>query len=168
MNKKYLPALVSGFGAAVLTTIPGVDSVACCFLVPIASGVSIYLYKKSQPSVFKISTRSGILLGFLTAIFATLFASSFEIILTYLTRSSDLVSTMPQAEQVIKDMNFGPAAEESLEVLRQMVVDIQTNGFSLLYSILITLTNLITYSIFGVLGGLVATAIINKRNIKSI
>lgn len=168
MNKKYLPALVCGFGAAVLTTIPGMESIACCLLAPVASGISIFLYKKSQPGVFKISTGTGIMIGLLTAIFAALFASSFEIIITYITKTSDLAASMPQAEQVIKDMNLGPAAEESIGVLKRMLSDIQSGGFSFLYTVLITLTNLITYSIFGMIGGVVATAIINKRNIHSI
>lgn len=167
MNKKYLPALVSGFGAAVLTTIPGVESFACCLLVPIAAGVSIALYKKSQPEILKIETGTGLMLGFLTALFAAIFASSFEILITYLTRTSDLSVSMPQAEQLIREMNLGTAAEESIEILKQMITDIQTTGFSFLYSVLITLTNLISYTIFGLLGGLVATAIINKRNINT-
>ena len=87
-----------------------------------------------------------------------------EIIITYITKSSDLVASLPQAEKVVRDMNLGPAADESIEVLKQMVNDIQSKGFSLLYSLLITITNLITYSIFGMLGGLIGTAIINKRN----
>jgi len=167
MNKKYLPALVCGFGAAVLTTIPGMENVACCLLAPVAAGISIFLYKKSQPGKLKIETGTGILLGLFTAIFAALFASSFEIIITYITKTSDLVTSMPQAEQVVKDMNLGPAAEESIEVLKQMLTDIKSTGFSFLYALLITLTNLITYSIFGMIGGMVATAIINKRNIRS-
>jgi len=167
MNKKYLPALVSGFGAAVLTTIPGAESFACCLLVPIASGVSITLYKKSQPEILKIETGTGLMLGFLTALFAAIFASSFEILITYLTRTSDLSVSMPQAEQLIREMNLGTTAEESIEILKQMITDIQTTGFSFLYSVLITVTNLISYTIFGLLGGLVATAIINKRNINT-
>jgi len=165
MNKKYLPALVCGFGASVLTTIPGMESIACCLLAPIASGISIFLYKKSQPGIYKIGTGTGIVLGLLTAIFAALFASSFEIVITYITKTSDLATSMPQAEQVVKDMNLGQAAEESIKVLKQMMSDIQSKGFSFLYALLITLTNLITYSIFGMIGGMVATAIINKRNI---
>lgn len=164
MNKKYLPGLVCGFGAAVLTTIPGVQTIACCLLVPIASVISIFLYKKSQPGLLKIQTGTGILLGLLTAVFAALFASGFEIIITYITRTSDLVTSMPQAEKVVKDMNLGPAAEESMEVLKQIVSEIKFKGFSFLYAFLITTTNLITYSIFGMLGGLIGTAVINKRN----
>lgn len=164
MNKKYLSALVCGFGAAVLTTIPGVQTIACCLLVPIASAISIFLYKKSQQDLLKIQTGTGIFLGLLTAVFAALFASGFEIIITYITRTSDLVTSMPQAEKVVKDMNLGPAAEESMKVLKQMISEIQSKGFSFLYAFLITTTNLITYSIFGMLGGLIGTAVINKRN----
>jgi len=165
MNKKYLPALVCGFGAAVLTTIPGMEGIACCLIAPVASGISIVLYKKSQPGLIKINTGTGVFLGLLTAIVAAIFASSFEIIITYLTHTSDLVTSLPQAESVVKDMNLGPAAEESIELLKRMIADIQSTGFSFMYTFLITITNLITYSIFGMLGGLVATAILNKRNI---
>jgi hypothetical protein len=49
-------------------------------------------------------------------------------------------------------------------VLKQMVRDIQSKGFSFLYAFLITITNLITYSIFGMLGGVIGTAIINKKS----
>jgi hypothetical protein len=164
MNKKYLSALVCGFGAAVLTTIPGIQGIGCCLLAPVASVVAIYLYKKSQTGLIKIQTGTGILLGLLTGIFAALFASGFEIIITYITRTSDLVTSMPEAERVVKEMNLGPAAEESMEVLKQMVSEIQSKGFSFLYAFLITTTNLITYSIFGMLGGLIGTAIINKRS----
>jgi hypothetical protein len=107
------------------------------------------------------------MLGLFTAIFAALFASGFEIIITYLTRTSDLVTSLPQAESVIKDMNIGQAADDAMELLKQMVAEIQSKGFSFYFSLIITLTNLISYSIFGMLGGVVATAIINKRNIRS-
>ena len=164
MNKKYLSALVCGFGAAVLTTIPGIESVACCLLVPVASGFSIGLYKKSHPDILKIQTGTGVLLGLLTGVFAALFASAFEVILTFITKTNDLIVAMPQTEKLIRDMNLGQAAEESLKVLRQMANEIQSKGFSLLYSVMITLANLITYTIFGMLGGVLGTAIINRRS----
>ena len=164
MNKKYLSALVCGFGAAVLTTIPGIESVACCLLVPVAAGFSIGLYKKSRPDILKIQTRTGVLLGLLTGIFAAIFASGFEVILTFITKTNDLIVAMPQTEKVIRDMNLGSAAEESLKILRKMVKEIQSKGFSFLYFVLITFANLITYTIFGMLGGTLGAAIINKRS----
>lgn len=164
MNKKYLPSLVSGFGAAVITIIPGFSSFACCFIVPIAAIVSITLYKKSNPDVIKIQTGSGVKLGLLTGLFSAIFASGFEIIITYVTKSNDLVLAMPQTENMLKGMNLGPAFEDSIKLMKQMITDIQTKGFSFLYTILITLSNTLTYSIFGMLGGVLGTAIINRRN----
>lgn len=164
MNKKYLSALVCGFGAAVLTTIPGLESIACCLLVPIASIISVRLYKKSIPDTTKLNTGTGVILGLLTGIFAAVFASTFEIILTYVTKTNDLIVGLPQAEKVIRDLNLGDAAEQSMELLREMASEIKTSGFSFLYTVIITFSNLLTYSIFGMLGGVIGTAIINRRN----
>lgn len=164
MNNKYLSALVCGFGGAILSTIPGVESFACCLIVPIASGISIALYKKSNRELFKISTGTGVMLGLLTGIIAALFASGFEIILTYISKTNELVTAMPQTEQLIRDLNLGSAAEESLKLLRQMVEEIRSNGFSFLYSVLIIMSNLISFSIFGMLGGILGTVIVNKRS----
>jgi hypothetical protein len=164
MNNKNLSALVCGFAAAVLTVIPGVESFACCLIVPIASGFAVALFKKSNAEMNKIQTGTGVMLGLLTGIFAAIIAAVFEIILTLITKSNDLVAALPQTEQMINNMNLGPAAEEALGILRQMVNEIQSTGFSFIYSAIILVTNLITYTIFGMLGGVIGTVIINKRN----
>ena len=164
MNNRYLPALVCGFGAAVLTTIPGLESFACGLLVPIASVLSVRLYKKANTEIAVLNTGPGVFLGLLTGIFAAGFASIFEVIITYFTKTNDLVAGYPQAEQVIRDLNLGDMAKESLILLKNMISDIQTKGFSFLYAVIITFSNLLSYSIFGMLGGVIGTAMINKRN----
>ena len=164
MNNKNLSALVCGFAAAVLSVIPGVASFSCCLVVPVASGFAVALYKKSNAEMNKIQTGTGVMLGFLTGIFAAVLAGVFEIILTLITKSNDLVAALPQTEEMIKNMNLGPAADEALGLLRQMVNEIQSTGFSFIYSVIIVVTNLITYTIFGMLGGVVGTVIINRRN----
>ena len=164
MNKKFLPSLVCGFGASVITIIPGFSSFACCLVIPIAAGISIGLFKKTNPDIIKIQTGTAVLLGLMTGLFAAVFASSFEIILTYFTKSNELVLAMPQTEDMIRQMNLGTAAEDSIKLMKQMIFHIQTKGFSILYSILITLSNLLTFSIFGMLGGVLGAAIINRRS----
>jgi len=163
MNKKFLSALICGFGAAIPTAIQSMQGVACCLLVPFASGFAIFIYKKSQPDLLKINTGTGILIGVLTAIVAAFFASSFDVIITYITKSSEIISTLPQAEKLVKDMNLGTAADESLKILHKITDEIHTKGFSFYYTFLITITNFITYPISGIIGGIVGTAIINKR-----
>jgi hypothetical protein len=86
------------------------------------------------------------------------------VIITYITKTNDLVAGYPQAEQVIRDLNLGDAAKESLELLKNMISEIQTKGFSFLYTAIIAFSNLLTYSIFGILGGVIGTALINRKN----
>ncbi len=52
--KKYLPTLVCGFGAAVLSTVPGIKNFSCCLLVPGAAAISILLDKKINQSNEKV------------------------------------------------------------------------------------------------------------------
>jgi hypothetical protein len=164
MNKKYLPALVCGFGVSVLTTIPGFESFACFLLVPIAAIISVRLYKKTNTELFQLRTGTGVMLGLLTGLFAAGFASIFEVVITYVTRTNDLVVGYPQAEQLIRDFDLGDAADESLELLKSMVLEIKKKGFSFLYTAIILFSNILSYSIFGMLGGVIGTALINKRN----
>ncbi len=164
MNKKYLSSLVCGFGSAVISIIPGFSTFACCLIVPIASAISVNLFKKSNPGMLKIQTGTGVFLGLFTGLIAAVFTSSFEIIITYITKSNDFVLALPQTENLIKDMNLGSTADESIKLMKQMVIELKTTGFSALYTIFITLSNLILYSVFGMLGGLFGAAIINRRS----
>ncbi len=163
MNTKYYPSLISGFGAAVILTIPGTKNFACCLLIPIASALSIYLFRKSTNSNDRLSTSIGLLLGFLTGLFAALFSSGFDVLLTYLTKSNELVQNFPEVEAIINKMNLGKSAEQAINLIKGMTNDIQQNGFSFLFAIMILVSNLISYTIFGLVGGGVATAIINNR-----
>jgi hypothetical protein len=103
------------------------------------------------------------MLGFLTGLFAALFSTGFDVFITLLTRSNELVQNFPEAEALINKMNLGEGAQEAIKLIKQMTEDIQQNGFSLLFTIMILASNLISYIIFGLVGGGVATAIINSR-----
>ncbi len=163
MNKKYYPSLISGFGVAVILTIPGTKSLACCLLIPIASAFSIFLFRKSIKSMGRLDTGTGLMLGFLTGLFAALFSTGFDVFITYLTRSNELVQNFPEAEALINKMNLGEGAQEAITLIKEMTKDIQQNGFSFLFTIMILASNLISYIIFGLVGGGIATAIINSR-----
>ena len=164
MNKKYLPALVCGFGASVLTTIPGLESFACCLLVPVASIISVRLYNNANTDLIRLNTGTGVILGLMTGLYAAGFASIFEVVMTYVTKTNDLVVGYPQVEKLIRDLNLGDAAKESIELLKSMISEIKTKGFSILYTAIITFSNILSYSIFGMLGGVIGAALINKRN----
>lgn len=165
MNKKRIfPALVCGFGAAVLTTIPGIKSLGCCLIVPAAAIFAILLDNKINKIKFPIDFKSAIFFGILTGLFAAFFSSFFEVLITYVARTNDFVEALPQTEIMIRQYNLGAILDQTLALLHQMVREIQTSGFSPLYTMGIFMSNIIIDSIFGMLGGLLGMAYFNKRS----
>lgn len=58
--KKYLPSLVAGFGAGVLSVVPVLKSFACCLIVPAAAYLSIVLYQRANNLDERIETSKAI------------------------------------------------------------------------------------------------------------
>ncbi len=164
MNKrKLLPSLAAGFAAAVLSTIPGIKNASCCLLIPAASVFSLFLYIKMNNITEKIKTGEGIYFGFMTGIFGAVFTTLFEIMITFITRTNEFIELLPQTEAAMRDLNLGPLVDNSIELLRYMGKEIKTTGFSALYSIGIFFSNILMYSIFGMIGGMLGTLFFNKR-----
>lgn len=161
--KNILPSLVCGFAAAVLTTIPGLKEFGCCFVIPLAGGFSLYLDLKLNNSFFPIQIKKAMWFGFLTGIFAAIFSTSFDVLITAITRTNDFVETLPQSRQIILDMNLGDLAEESLKLMKGVADEIKRSGFSLFYSVIILFSNLIVDTIFAILGAFIAKIFLNKK-----
>jgi len=161
--KKYLPTLVCGFGAAVLSTVPGIKNFSCCLLVPAAAAISILLDKKITNSNEKVLLGKSIGFGFLTGLFATLFITTFEMLLTFFTRSNDFIQSLPQTELIMRQWDLGPMVDESLKLIKSVSKDIQKNGFSFIYLLMILSSNFIVNSIFGMLGGALGMSLANRK-----
>ncbi|MBK7497678.1 MAG: hypothetical protein IPI19_00885 [Ignavibacteriales bacterium] len=166
--KKYLPTLVCGFGAAVLSTVPGIKNFSCCLIVPAAAAISILLDKKIKSSNEKVLVGKSLGFGFLTGLFATLFITTFEMLLTYFTKSNDFIQSLPQTEIVMRQWDlgsfFGPMVDESLKLSKSVSKDIQKNGFSIIYLLMILSSNFIINSIFGMIGGAFGMSFANRKS----
>ena len=161
---KYLPSIVTGFGAAVLSTIPGIKNLNCCLIIPVAAFLSIYLYNKSTGNNSPIKLNKALSYGLITGLVAALFSSLFDILITYITHSNDLVVGLQQTEEMMQELKLGTLIDASMEIMRTMVTKIKATGFSALYTVMITISNFFIFSIFGMLGGLLGMAVLNKRN----
>ncbi len=161
--KKYLPALVCGFGASVITTVPGLKDLGCCLFVPVAAMLSVILYKRTDNSILKIEAVAAVGFGFVTGVVAAFFASCFDILITFIARSNEFTAALPQTESMIKSLKLGPIVDESLKMLKNIAAEISRTGFSPLYTVFIFISNLITFSIFGILGGLIGMLFVNKK-----
>ena len=163
-NNKYLPSIVTGFGAAVLSTIPGIKNLNCCLIIPGAAFLSIYLYSKATGNDSPITLNKAISYGLITGLIAALFSSLFDILITYITHSNDLVVGLEQTQEMMQDLNLGKFIDASIEIMRDMVTEIEATGFSALYTVMISISNFFLFSIFGILGGLLGMAVMNSKN----
>ncbi|MFZ1288615.1 MAG: hypothetical protein WAR79_00890 [Melioribacteraceae bacterium] len=168
--KKYLPALVAGFSAGVLHIVPIAKSLTCCLVVPIAAYFAITLAAKSENIIGNFNLKRGAMLGFLTGLFAAFFGSFFDIFITFLTRSNDILDAFNELNNMVDNFPVTQEIKDEVLNLMQNVADsIREKGFSSLYAISIIFNNLIVDSIFGLIGGLVGTKFYNskKSGIKS-
>jgi hypothetical protein len=162
-SNKYLPILVCGFGAAVLTTVPYIKAFSYILIIPAASFASLYLNLRVKNIIIPITIKPAIVYGFLTGFSVALFSSTFEVLITFITHSNDFVATLPQTEAAMRSLNLGNLLDQTMGLLNKMSSEIVTYGFSLLYTIAITFSNIIIDSIFGMIGGIIGRLIINKR-----
>ncbi len=160
---KYLPSIVTGFGAAVLSTIPGIKNLNCCLIIPAAAFLSLYLYHKSTGNDPPIKLNKALSYGLITGLIAALFSSLFDILITFIIHSNDLVVGLEQTEEMMHELKLGALMDASMEIMRTMVKEIEATGFSALYTVMITISNFFIFSIFGMLGGLLGMAVLNKR-----
>jgi hypothetical protein len=162
-SKKYFPSLVCGFGAAVLTTVPGIKSFGFCLLVPAAAVLSLFLYQKVTGNPDDIDSGTAITFGIFTGLFAAVFATFFDVLITFFTHTNDFVQTLPQSAALAKSV-LGSVVDNMMKTFNKMSSDIQTKGFSLLYTVAVFVGNGVMYLIFGMLGGLLGKSFINKRS----
>ena len=163
-NKKYFPSIITGFGAAVISTVPGLKSLMCCLLVPGAALLAIYLYNKTMGDNQPIKLNKALSYGLITGLVAAFFTTFFDLLITFLTHSNELVTGLSQTEEIVNQYKLGPLFDASIKIMKEIVKEIKSTGFSPLYAVFITIGNFLVLSIFGMLGGLVGMAILNKRN----
>ena len=163
MKNKLSPAIVCGFGAAVLTTIPGVKSLGCCLILPAATVLGIYFYLRITSYSERVTTKTAMIIGLVTGLSSAFFSVFFDVMITYLFRTNDLVFSLPQIEILLGAYNLGEIGEESIALLRRMSNDIITSGFSITYIWFLFFNNIIIDSIFGIIGGLIGMSFFNKK-----
>ncbi len=163
VQNKYFPTLVFGFAAAVMTIIPGLRSFACCLIIPAASWIALYITKRMNKFENEITSSVAFKFGALTGLFAALFSTIIEVLMTYILKSNEITQTLPQIEILFSQYNLGEMMEESLKLIHQMADDIAKNGFSLFFTFFLLFNNLLVDIIFGIIGGFIGMAFLNKK-----
>jgi len=170
INSKYFPTLVSGFAAGVLTTVPVIKSVSCCVLVPAAVAFALYADKRISKNDQPIQMKHALTFGLFTGLFTAFFGTSFDVLITFITRSNDFVSAYPDILKMLSSFTLMPGDEasikEALNILEQTRDEIVITGFSLFYAFMMLVNNLIFYPLFGLLGGLIGKALVDRAPVR--
>ncbi|MBN2571650.1 MAG: DUF4199 family protein [Ignavibacteriales bacterium] len=163
--KKVLPALVCGFAAGVLQVVPFIRGLSCCLLLPLAGVFAIVLYQKSSGVIEKIPYGKGAMLGLLTGVFAALFSTFFDSIISFITHSNIFVEEFVSIQKAFNDLPFSEEMKNELIKMYSMIRDeIVRDGFSFWYTSGMLVSNLIAGILFGLLGGLLGTYFMNAKN----
>lgn len=162
--KKYLAALVCGFGAGVLQIVPFIKSFSCCFILPLAVFIALILDQRATNTLGKIAFKKGILFGLFTGLFAAAFGSVLEIIITFITRQNDVIAGFAELERMVNSFPVTlDIRQQVISLFQQVRNDLLNYGFSWFYTISILVNNFLVNSIFGIVGGLIATQLINNK-----
>ena len=162
--KKYLAAIICGFGAGVLQIVPFVKSFSCCMILPLAAFISLLLDQRATRIFEKIPMKKALLFGLFTGLFAALFGSVFEILITFITKHNDVIASFTDLQRIVQNLPLSEEIKkEILNLFQSVREDILKNGFSLLYTFSVIVNNFIVNSIFGSVGGLIGAQIINSR-----
>ena len=163
--KRFMPAIVAGFGAGVLHVVPLTKALTCCLVIPIAAFIALVLEQKSSELKGDIELGRGMMLGFMTGLFAALFGSFFDIFITFITKNNDIITAYHEMSEIFDSFPVPQEVkEETMNLMRGVVESIKESGFSFIYSITILINNIIVDSLFGFIGGIIGTKILNARN----
>ncbi len=161
--KKYLAPLVAGFSIGVIENVPVLGNMACCILLPLASYYALVLDQKANKNYDYIPYSKGLLFGFLTGVFATAFGSLIDLLLTYVFKSNNFTVVANEFVKSLQDFPLDAQLKKQMtDTLLKAKDDIATYGFSFFYAVIFTLDQLFINSIFGSIGGLVGTKLINS------
>ncbi len=164
MNKKIISPFVAGFAAGVLQIVPLLKGFACCLVIPAAAYFSLLLDKKANRNNDDITFKKAAWFGILTGLFAAVFATTFEVIITLITKNNDIVFALPELNKMFSGMPIdAKIKQELINIMTNIAKEIKAYGFSFFYTISIFFNNLFINVIFGFLGGVISMQILNKK-----
>ncbi len=163
--KKYISPIICGFGAGVLQIVPFIKSFSCCLILPLAVFLSLLLDQKANKSKERIPMSKAVVFGLFTGLFAALFGSAFEILVTFITRQNDVILAFPEMQRMIEGFPVTPEIKKDvLDILHTVRYELMNYGFSWIYTFSILINGLIVNTVFGIVGGLIGAQILNSKN----
>lgn len=157
--------MIVGFAAGVLSVVPVIKTMGCCLLIPVAAYIALLLDQKANSDYNNLEIKKGVVFGLITGLTAALFGTAFDFLITLITYKNDLVIAFPQLVENINEFPIDESTkQEVISLLGEVVESITNTGFSLIYTLSMLANNLLSNSVFGILGGIIGVQILNSRN----
>lgn len=153
------PALTGGMLLGFLSSIPFISAgnCLCCAWVLLGGGIAVMMLTKQRPSgiTYGDGAFAGVLSGLFGAVVGTIVQMSFRAMAARLFESQQ-----QQLEQVLNQLGAeGP--------MRDWVLRAASGEISAATLVFTFFTNLLVFSLFAMIGGILTIAILNKRKGKS-
>ncbi len=147
----FMPALVGGIAAGVLTAVPMVNCFCCLWIIGGAM-LAAYLFGKGSPT--PLTPGDGAVLGILTGIIAAV--TDAIVSLPFETMNREYVQRfMDQLSQLLEEM---PSGWEGL-------LERRAGGMTPAWFFLNLLASAVIYAALGILGGAIGASIFGKKKI---
>jgi hypothetical protein len=152
------PAIAGGMFLGFLSSIPFIN-ILCCLWVPLGGAMAAVMLSKQRPSDIKYGDGAfvGVLSGFVGAIVGTIAQIPIRII------SARYLESSQQLEEWLKQLQVeGP--------MRDWMLRVASGEISAGVLLFTFISNLLMYALFAMIGGILALALLKKReqNTKSI
>lgn len=147
------PALAGGFALGVLSALPFISALnlLCCFWVLAGGGLAVWMLNTQRPGTLKYGDGAlgGLMAGLIGAFVATIISIPIRIV----TLTPEVVAQMEQAMQQL------PPA------IRQAIGQFLTPGFNLTRELMGLVVNMVLFSLFAMIGGILMVAIVNRKKL---
>ncbi len=155
----YQPALAGGMFLGVLSTLPIISAgnCLCCMWILLGGGIAVFLLTKQRPGGISYGDGAfaGVLSGVVGAVVGTLLSIPVRLI------QARIFGSQPEAlERMMRDM---PGWEELEGPMRDLMLRVASPEISVPTVVFTLFTNLIIYSLFAMIGGILAVAVLEKR-----
>jgi hypothetical protein len=156
---KLKPALIGGVALGAASAIPPISwlNCACCALVIGGGVLAVYLYLKDQPPAPQPPYGDGAILGLMAGAIGAVVATILTIPVQMIMASfMDPASQTAQMKEAFSQLDMPPALEQFLLNMASPSV----NATKLLLALGF---NLVIFSIFALIGGIIGVAIFHKK-----
>jgi hypothetical protein len=152
-SARLQPALLGGVFIGVLSALPFISAANCCCCLWVVAGGVLSVYLRQQNSPVAIQPSEGALMGLIAGAIGGIIAAvlGYAVALMMGPWQNDFMQRILEANQ------------DTPPEVRQMMERMMSGGAMGAVAVMGMLVNVVVYSVFGLLGGLLGTVIFKKN-----